>query len=183
MKATEQLIKEHEEISLMTQILISVINNLEKGTKVNPLHLEAILDFLKNFVDKCHHAKEEKLLFPALVHKGVRDEDGPIGIMLTDHEHSKKAIGALSDAITAYRLGSTVSSQEIIINANSYMELLHRHLAHEKNILFKMADNKLSEGEQELLVREFDKLENTEIGSKKHEQYQKMLTELKDIYL
>jgi hemerythrin-like domain-containing protein len=183
MKATEHLINEHEEILFMSTILNAVVQKLERGIKVNPLHLEAILNFLVVFIDQFHHEKEEKLLFPALVLKGIPRDEGPIALMLAEHENSRISIKGLSDAVTAYRLGNSASIQEIIVHAQSYLQHLNLHIAMENNVLFKLADSNLSEGEQELLVREFYKMEEDAIGCEKHGLYQKMLMELKSIYL
>lgn len=183
MKATEHLISEHEEILLMSNILNSAIQKLECGIKVNPLHFEAILNFLEIFVDTFHHEKEEKLLFPALFLKGVPRDEGPIEVMIAEHENSRNSIKGLSDAITDYRLGNSASAYEIIVHSRTYMQQLNLHIAMENNVIFRMADTKLSESEQELLVREFYKMEKDAIGCEKHGLYQKMLMELKEIYL
>jgi len=92
MKATEQLIQEHTEVLLMLTVLDSAANKLEMGEQVNPLHLEAMVDFLITFVDKCHHGKEETLLFPALIKKGMSKKDGPVGVMLAEHASGREFI-------------------------------------------------------------------------------------------
>jgi hemerythrin-like domain-containing protein len=70
-KPTEELKKEHEAIKLMIRIMGSVSDRLESGKKVDPKHLDSILEFIKVFADKCHHAKEEDLLFPAMEKAGI----------------------------------------------------------------------------------------------------------------
>ena len=79
MKATQQLRDEHEGVKIMLTVLGQVCQQLESTGNLNTEHFEGILEFLKVFVDKCHHGKEEELLFPALVAVGV-PQDGPIAI-------------------------------------------------------------------------------------------------------
>ena len=86
MKATDELRKEHQGIELMLRVLQAVAEKFKRGERVNTEHLDGILEFLSIFVDKCHHGKEEEFLFPALEAAGVRREDGPIGVMLSEHE-------------------------------------------------------------------------------------------------
>ena len=183
MKATEQLMQEHEDVMLMIKILGSATRKLENGEQVNPLHLEAMIDFLITFVDKCHHGKEEKILFPALIRKGIPKEGGPVGVMLAEHVSGRNFIKGMSDAITAYRNGNYSITHEIVKNAKGYGELLNQHIFKENNILFKMADNKLSDAEQNQLFNEFTELETNEISTDKHNRYHQMLSELKEIYL
>jgi hypothetical protein len=78
MKATEQLRNEHEGIKLMMHILWKLSGKLEAGEEVDPEHLEKIIEFFRIFADKCHHGKEEDLLFPVLEAAGIPREGGPI---------------------------------------------------------------------------------------------------------
>jgi len=91
MKATQQLKDEHEGVLLMLRILDEVSRQLKSGGLIRNEHFEDILDFLKVFVDKCHHGKEEELLFPALVKAGI-PHDGPIAVMLFEHEMGRKYV-------------------------------------------------------------------------------------------
>lgn len=74
MKATQQLKDEHEGIKIMLNILGQICFRLETKGDLNEKHFEGILEFLKVFVDKCHHGKEEDLLFPALEEAGIPKE-------------------------------------------------------------------------------------------------------------
>ncbi len=62
----EHLKEEHAGIKLMLDILAKVCDRLESGERVDQGHLDQIPEFLKVFVDKCHRAKEEDILFPAM---------------------------------------------------------------------------------------------------------------------
>ena len=64
MKATEQLKNEHEAVKLMMKILDAACGNLKAGNKPQVADFEDMIDFLKVFVDRCHHGKEEQILFP-----------------------------------------------------------------------------------------------------------------------
>ena len=63
MKPTEILIKEHDAILLMLKILDAVSTRLENNEQVSPEHPSQIVEFIRVFADKCHHGKEENLLF------------------------------------------------------------------------------------------------------------------------
>lgn len=183
MKATKQLIQEHDSVLIMLSILKNITDRLTKGGQVNPLHLEGIIVFLKVFVDQSHHGKEEKLLFPLLEKKGIANNGGPIGVMLSEHIQGRLFIKGFSDATDKYRKGNTNAISEIVKNANGYIELLQQHIFKENNILFKMADSHLTEIEDEILNRKFTELDETEIGKIKHDELYGILNELKHLYL
>src|SRR5665647_273873 len=96
MKATQQLKDEHEGVRLMLRILGEVSRQFDFEGHVPNEHFEGIFEFLKVFVDKCHHGKEEELLFPALTKVGI-PQDGPIAVMLFEHEMGRKYIRVMTD--------------------------------------------------------------------------------------
>jgi hemerythrin-like domain-containing protein len=182
MKATQQLRDEHEGIKIMLSILGQVCHQLESTGNLNKEHLDGILEFLKIFVDKCHHGKEEKLLFPALVAAGI-PEDGPIAVMLHEHEMGRNYIKALSAAFVRYTTGDKSFSKDIMQNIQDYISLLKNHIEKENNVLFAMADNHLSEGRQDELFEGFERIEVERIGVGKHEEFHGLLKKLSETYL
>jgi len=150
MKATQQLKDEHEGVKVMLGILEQVGRQLETTGQLNKEHFERILEFLKVFVDKCHHGKEEELLFPALEDAGV-PKKGPIGVMLQEHELGREYVKAMSDAFTAFTVGDKAASQKIVQNAQGYFALLQGHIEKENDILFAMGDRLLSKKMQDEL--------------------------------
>jgi len=183
MKATQQLKDEHEGIKLMLNIMEAISNNLDQGKELNINHFGKILDFIKGFADKCHHGKEEDILFPDLIHHGLSKEGGPISVMLHEHQLGRDHIKALSSAFNEFKDGNKRSINDIISSSRSYVELLRNHIEKENNILFMMADRVLDEKEQGKVFDDFEKLEIKKIGPGKHEEYHKLLKELKTIYL
>jgi hemerythrin-like domain-containing protein len=183
MKATQQLKDEHEGIRLMLNIMDNISTSIENGKELNINHFERILDFLKVFVDKCHHGKEEDILFPDLVVHGLPKEGGPIGVMLKEHQLGREHIKSISTAFNEYKSSDKPAITRIISGSRDYVELLRNHIEKENNILFIMADKALDESEQSKLFDDFEKLEIEKIGQGKHEEYHKLLKELKNIYL
>ncbi len=183
MKATQQLKDEHEGIKLMLSIMEKICGNLKNGEDLNVNHYKKIIDFLKTFADKCHHGKEEGILFPAMGQRGIPHEGGPIGVMLYEHEQGRAFIKGMNDALAAYENGNQDSVKDLIAASEGYIQLLRDHIEKENNILFMMADQVLTEPEQAQIFDEFEKLEEEKIGLGKHEEYHQLLHELRDIYL
>jgi hemerythrin-like domain-containing protein len=183
MKATQQLKDEHEGIKQMLDIMETISNDLENGKKLNIDHYEKILEFIKGFADKCHHGKEEDILFPAMADHGIPKEGGPIAVMLYEHQLGRGHIKSLSSSFEEFKVGNKRAIDSIISNSLSYVHLLRNHIEKENNILFKMADKVLDEAEQSRIFDAFEKLEVEKIGDGKHEEYHHLLEELKSIYL
>ena len=183
MKATEQLKQEHESVKAVVKIMEAVSTKLESGQQVKPEHLEMLVDFIKVFTDKCHHGKEEGLLFPAMVEAGIPRDGGPIGVMLSEHDVGRAYVKGMSEGIAEYKKSGAKAVPKLIKNARGYADLLTQHIYKEDNILYPMADRHLSEAMQEELLEQFEKLEEEVIGAGRHEQLNDNLNILKKSYL
>jgi len=184
MKATEVLREEHDSIKLMFVILEKFSMMLQSGQGVNAAHLTQILEFMSGFVDKCHHGKEEELLFPVIKSVLTPDEGAdPIGVMLVEHNVSRGYIKDITSAFNNYKAGDRKAITKVITSARSYINLLTQHIDKENNILFPIADKFFTQEKQEELLKAFEKLEAEKIGSGQHEEYCRMLYSLKDAYL
>ncbi len=183
MKATEELKKEHRAIELMLDIMEKVCEKLQAGEKVNADDLEKMVEFIRVFADKCHHSKEEDLLFPALEKAGIPKRGGPLGVMLAEHTTGRSYVTALYEAVTQYKKGNTKAAGRIVENGMGYTRLLRQHIVKEDNILYQMADMHLSEKEQDELVKRFEKIEQERIGPSRHEEFHNLLHRLKETYL
>lgn len=183
MKPTEQLKEEHQAIKLMLRISEKVCEKLESGEEVNPEHLEQIVGFIKVFADKCHHGKEEDLLFTAMEEAGIPRKGGPIGVMLTEHDMGRGYVRGMSEAVAKYKAGDRKASSAIVVNARNYIALLTQHIDKEDNILYPMADMHLSGERQKELLEEFERVEREKIGVGRHEEFHRLLDRLKEVYL
>jgi hemerythrin-like domain-containing protein len=183
MKATEHLIHEHESVLKMIEILEAIAQKLDKGESLWISDLEAALDFSRVFVDKCHHGKEENILFPKLVEIGIPNEGGPVGMMLHEHVIGRGFIAGFAAGTEKYKSGDMQAAAEITKNIRGYGELLTSHIFKENNILYKMADMHLTAQQQTELLDKFEKLEEEVIGREKHDTYNKLLERLSQQYL
>jgi len=117
-----------------------------------------------------------------LVAVGV-PEDGPIAVMLHEHEMGRNYVKAMSTAFAGYMTGDISSSKDVLEDAHGYISLLRDHIEKENNVLFVMADNLLSEKRQDELFEGFEKIEEDRIGVGKHEEFHGLLKKLSGIYL
>ncbi len=182
MNATKQLRDEHEGVKLMLRILEKVSSAVASHRKPDLDHIERMLEFFRVFVDKCHHGKEEDLLFPELQKHGIPKERGPIGVMLSEHDQGRQYIKGMADALEGLRRGDPQAAKSFRENAGGYASLLEAHIAKENDVLFMMADRVLSSRENEALLQGFERLEEERIGAGKHEEFHKLLHELQNVY-
>ncbi len=183
MKPTEQLKEEHQAIKVALEILGNISRKLESGGKVNPSHLGEILYFIRTFADKCHHGKEEDLLFGAMETVGIPRQGGPIGVMLEEHGQGRAYVRGMTEAAEKYQGGDSAAAVRFAENARNYIALLTEHIDKEDNVLYPMADERLSPGKQLELMDGFEKVEREKIGISRHRELLETLHRLQDAYL
>jgi len=176
-KAIADLMNEHEAILSAIQILERMIAAVEKATSVDTKDIHDFIEFLKEFADKCHHGKEEGLLFPAMIGAGVPDRGGPIGVMLAEHAQGRKLIRDMEESIS-----TDVDRMKLAQAAREYAHLLRNHIQKENAILFPMAERVLTEIQLEKLYKGFEEHEEKVIGQGRHEELHALLKSLQEKY-
>jgi hemerythrin-like domain-containing protein len=160
---------EHEAILKMLEAAEDVARQLECGERVAKSVLDDLLEFFRLFADRCHHGKEEELLFPVLERKGIPRYGGPLGVMLEEHERGRALISEMLEGTQAYASGAEDAGRRWARAARDYVALLGAHINKENNVLFVMAERVLTSEEQHELARAFEKLEVEKMGAGTHE--------------
>lgn len=176
--ATAVLRSEHDAILQMLEATEEAVRLLYRGEGVDPETLAGLLEFFRLFADRCHHGKEEDLLFPALEKKGLPRAGGPIGVMLDEHEQGRSLLRELGEAGQAYAQGASEAGRRWAEAARAYVTLLRQHIHKENNVLFLVAENLLSDAEQQQLARAFEKVEEERMGAGTHERLHALMDRL-----
>lgn len=167
--ATSILRNEHEAVLSVLDALDKATFRLATSQEVPLEFFDDVLEFLTVFVDKCHHSKEEEVLFPLLGQGGIPVEGGPIGQMLLEHEQGREYIRQMQQGLALLRKNIASGREQMIMGARNYGELLRNHILKENRVLFMMADSLLQSAAQEEVARQFDEIENNKIGAGTHE--------------
>ena len=155
--ATQNLENDHVNILRLIDVMEKMVN--VKSTNIE--HFEKAVNLIKSYADSFHHTKEENLLFPMMIKKGFSKGQGPIAVMLQDHTEGRNYAKGLTLEIISYKEGNEKALAEVYENMRGSIVLLRNHIAKENNVLFRMADNALSEAEHQELLKEFAKVENS----------------------
>ena len=117
--ATEDLKNEH----LLVEVVIAAMEReADKIDATGEADLDAVarmVDFTQNFTDGCHHAKEERALFPLLRERNAGMQ-APTSVMLQQHETGRQRIRGVADALPAARRGAAAAVRVIGENLRAY---------------------------------------------------------------
>ena len=169
-KPTEILESEHRIIEKILGAMARLTEALEKSQVVALEDIATMAEFMRTFADKCHHGKEEKLLFPILEQKGVPVSGCPLGILIHEHAKGRTLVNALSESAVAHAAGNMEARVPLLSSMKGLLELYPNHIWKEDYLLFPMTDKILSPEENKSLSIEFEKVE-AEIGPETHHRF------------
>lgn len=166
--ATQILRKEHDTILEMLDALEAAANRIDAGNSVPQSFLADFHEFFSLFADRCHHGKEEDLLFPLLERKGVPRVGGPVGCMLAEHDEGRGFVKIMARNAELCAKGDLQARKSWTAAARSYANLLRNHIWKENEILFLMAERLMSPEEQAALAAEFARVEEEKLSGDAH---------------
>lgn len=177
--ANEDLLGEHKAIQVALNILERIVERLQKDEGPDYKDINDLLGFLTEFADRCHHGKEEGFLFPALEKVGIKNEGGPIGVMLSEHTQGRNFIKQMQHSIEVEK----VDINQLIGASTNYIRLLRAHIQKENTVLFPLIEIRLSATDQIELYENFENHEEKVIGEGRHEELHTLLEKLATKYL
>ncbi len=146
--ATQLLREEHRVILRAIGLVETAAARLDDGRPVAEAWWVELLEWLRSFADRNHHAKEEEHLFPALTQAGVPAAGGPVGVMLAEHAEGRALLRTIAES----------RGKERAEAARGYVRLLRDHIDKENGVLFPLTDAVLDPPAQLLLARGLEKV-------------------------
>jgi hemerythrin-like domain-containing protein len=159
LRPTALLSREHELILRVLRVLERILDEADDDGRIDGAVGADVLDFLRTFADRCHHAKEEDVLFPRLQARGWPGEQGPAAFLVMDHHEERAHLRALAQQLGAAARGDAEGLAAFSARARAYMTLVRDHLAHEDGVVFPLAERLLDRREKEELARAFAEAE------------------------
>jgi hemerythrin-like domain-containing protein len=163
MRPTEILSAEHRVIEQVLDCLEALARAARAEGRLDGEHAAEALEVLGTFADRCHHGKEEDLLFAWMARRGMPTHVGPIAVMLEEHRSGRALIARMRAALAAGE------AEPFAAAAVGYVELLREHIAKEDGVLFPMAESMLDQNAREELLAAFRSFEHGDLGRGVHE--------------
>lgn len=178
MKPIEDLVHEHEVINLVLKAAEQEAGRMRGPAGIDLALVEKMLDFFKNFTDRCHHAKEEGHLFPMLEAGGLPPDKGSLAALLSEHEEGRRLVSRIGGLLPEAARGDHAAVMSSADGLAAYARLLEDHIAKENSVFFPLADRMLSDEDKKSLEKAFAKVEEEETGEGVHERYHLLAHEI-----
>jgi len=140
---TAVMVDEHRLILRMITLVEHNAARLEAGEYRDWQFFLDAVEFIRNYADRFHHAKEEDVLFRELVRNGMPAENSPVAAMLLAHDQGRSFVKGMETAALLGQNGAEDAVAEVVANARGYAALLREHIHTEDHVLYPLAERVL----------------------------------------
>jgi hemerythrin-like domain-containing protein len=144
LSAVSVLHGEHRIILRLLDCLDLMAERAAKAHAMPVLEARDVIVVLRGFADECHHAKEERILFPAL--ERLAPGFGPVQVMRHEHDLGRDHVRGMAIAVEAIDVAGFVKE------AQAFSDLLRQHIGKEDEVLFPMAQAMLSPNDDAVIL-------------------------------
>jgi len=169
------LMIEHRLIERMISLLAQHVKTQSSPAALDLSLIEKGVDFLRSYADRCHHGKEENILFAALGAKPLTlDEKRILDELMEEHTIARSSVRALAAAGEQARQGNPAAFQDIVEIVGKIADLYPAHIEKEDKHFFVPIMRYFTKEEQEAMLRQFDAFDRQLI----HEKYRSLVENL-----
>jgi hemerythrin-like domain-containing protein len=166
------LMIEHRLIERMIAILAQEKDRLVIGGAPDPNKVRDAIDFMRSYADRCHHGKEEDILFLELEGRPLSDELRAMMRRLKDeHQQARRLVRDLERCNQAAENGDLNVRQEMIELLREMTKLYPKHIEAEDRHFFVPVMGQFSPAEQDIMLAKFYEFDQSLI----HEKYRKVV--------
>ncbi len=147
-------------------VISSVLNAIEKesinvfdGEDMEIDFWSSAATFLEKFAQNCHHKKEEAVLIPALLERGLAADNSVIVGTRADHKDGIVRLHKLRELLT------TGNPRSIAQAGGSYAFVFREHLQRENMGLYPIAQETLSNLNGNKMLKSFQAIEREAFGT------------------
>jgi hemerythrin-like domain-containing protein len=150
------LMKEHRLIERMVRLMERELRRTSEKNQANTGFIDVAVDFIRTYADRCHHGKEEDILFRDLAKKQLSAEhERVMNELLEEHVLARKTTGRLHSAKESYLQCDAHALSGIVDSMQDLIELYPAHIEKEDKHFFVPCMGYFSDQERSHMLKEF----------------------------
>jgi len=166
------LMIEHRLIERMLAVARRELERFNREKRLDPPFVRELVDFIRTYADRCHHGKEEDILFRDLAHKELTAElRATTEELVREHQWARGQTRELAEANERYAGGDEGSFVTVLARLNALSEFYPKHIEKEDQHFFLPVMRYFSEEEKQAMLQEGSEFDATLI----HEKYRQVV--------
>ena len=178
MHPKENLRAEHGDIMKMFLALQKISAALVHQKEGLIDDLERIIAFLEIYIDRCHHGKEDEILFPALEALKYSDLSNLISELRSDHRIGRAFVEDMRSEFDKLGKRAEYSPAAFIDTSKCYIDLFRKHIRKENAKLLPMIEKMLSKEKLSWIEKQFEEFELENVGLQRYKAFKEILEKL-----
>lgn len=155
------LMIEHRLIERMIKQMARELERVKAGEEVDLAFIDEAVDFIRVYADRCHHGKEEDILFRGLAGKTLSTEHRRImEELIQEHKWGRESVSKLAAARQRCQQGDRAAAPEIMAQLEKLCQFYPRHIEKEDKRFFIPCMDYFTDQEKKDMLQEsydFDK--------------------------
>jgi hemerythrin-like domain-containing protein len=161
------LMREHRVIERMIAVLARQLDSIDTDGSVDPDTIDTVTDFIRWYADRCHHGKEEDILFQRLASKELDSAlAGAMADLIEDHARGRALTRRLSEGNKRFAVGDTSALSEIGLAVQELVAFYPAHIEKEDHHFFKPCLEYFTDAEKTQMLKDFDDFDRALIHAK-----------------
>lgn len=149
------LMIEHRLIERMIALMGEVLKTARRENRIDVDFVAASVRFIRDYADKCHHGKEEDILFRELEKKSIKEKHSEIMRQLVaEHKWGRETTGKMADASKAYGKGDSKALSPLLEHMESLVQFYPRHIETEDKRFFMPIMDYFTDKEKDAMLQE-----------------------------
>ncbi|MBN2145626.1 MAG: hemerythrin domain-containing protein [Candidatus Aureabacteria bacterium] len=166
------LMIEHRLIERMIKLMRDKLETIKKDGKADIVFIDTSVDFIMTYADRCHHGKEEDILFRDLAKKNIsNDHQGIMHELIEEHKMGRNNVKKLIEAKQKYAQGNNDVLKEIVSNMEMLVKFYPKHIEKEDKHFFLPCMGYFTTEEKDKMLNEMREFDRKMI----HEKYTKVV--------
>lgn len=175
MKPAGPLMIEHRLIERMIRLMERHLRAMEEEGGIDERFIDVAVDFIRTYADRCHHGKEEDILFRDLAKKPLSDAHRrQMADLVAEHVYARKTVGRMLAAVQGCLAGDRESFTQVIECLRDLVAFYPGHIRKEDREFFPAAMGYLDAPEQAAMLEEFREFDRRMI----HDHYRQVVQDL-----
>ena len=133
----ESLLAEHRLTERMVAVMEWRVADMESIGTADLRFIDGAVEFLRIYADRCHHGKEEDVLFRELARKPLSAEHRRVlDELMAEHVFARTTTTRLVEARNLHAAGTASAFADIAACLHLFVEFYPKHIAKEEQVFF-----------------------------------------------
>jgi hemerythrin-like domain-containing protein len=166
---------DHVAMSIILDAMEKRAQEILKHGTVDYFRIGQILDFLHNYTDNLHYAKEERILFPAVMDVTKPWISRTINNLIHEHVQAREYIKEIDTHLNACLAGDTDALKKLGSVMLNYVEMEKNHIKVEDDVVMPLFKRLLEADKLDGFKFEFKEIPDKKIDHLKYLEYYRLI--------